>query len=205
MKKEMFKELSKEVTKDGIVEEVKKAISILALKEADVKAVSEAKKSEIYGALIFLLPIVVNFVFALFSSYRLSFVFLLSKLFIPILAFFGALFLIVFVAEKAFKTKLDMKALFRVMSYSSIATWLTVLPSLSAFVSYNSFFGFLSSTRFLVLWIFVVVFIYLSKVLKMKQNDVIVLAVSGAVAYFLAIELLIGIFIGNTYGFGFYF
>lgn len=196
------KSITDEITKDGIVNEVKKAIAILSLKEADIKAVASSKKSEIYGALMFLAPIVINTLLMVVFLPYFIFGYTISMLVIPVGAFVGAIFLTMLVADKGFKMKLDVKVLFRVMSYASIAVWPSVLVYFFAMINLGALARIFSFTNYLVLWVFVVLFIYLSKVVKMKQNDAIIVSVASGFSYFVLLMLLGKIFMGNYYGMG---
>ena len=92
------------VSKEGFVEEFKRAISVLFLKIPEIKSVSESNKSDVYGAIIFLLPLVLNFLFTFFGGmrfYSFGFPFFVAIIFLG--SFALTLKFIVVFSDKVFK------------------------------------------------------------------------------------------------------
>ncbi len=202
---DMIKEELSKVSKDGIVEEVKKAVAVISMKEPEMKSVSLNQKSEVYGALIFLFPIVLSTLFMFLTTPYFVFSYAIYLILIQVAAFASTGFSAMLVADKVFKTKISIRPLFRLLAYASIATWPIIIPSFFSLINVYGLSRLFSFTNFFVLWIFVIEYFYLFNVLKVKQNDAIIISVVTGVSYYLVLSLLGRMFFGSFYGMGFVF
>ncbi|MDX9970872.1 MAG: hypothetical protein RBS56_03105 [Candidatus Gracilibacteria bacterium] len=202
---EMIKEELSKVSKDGIIEEVKKAVDVISMKDASMKSVSLNQKSEVYGALIFLLPVAVSTLFMFLTTPYFVFSYALYLILIQVLAFASTGFSAMLIADKVFKTKISIRPLFRIFSYASIVTWPMIIPSFFTLLNLYGIARLFSFTRFFILWIFVIQYFYLFNVLKVKQNDAIIISVATGISYYLVLSILGKFFFGSFYGMGFVF
>lgn len=206
MKKETIKEEVSKINKDGVIEEVKKAIDLVSLKEKVIQSVSVNQKSEIYGALIFALPVVLAFIFSTISTPVFIAQYSFGLIILSVVSFLASVYSVILIADKGFKMKLDLRSVFRVMSYASIVLWPLVLQSFFSMINAYGIARIFSVANYFVLWIFVVLYFYLEKVIKMKHNDAIIVSVLSGVTYFLVSTILGSALFGGFYsGMGFYF
>jgi hypothetical protein len=110
---EMIKGELSNVSKDGVIDAVKKAIDVISMKDDAMKSVSMNQKSEVYAALIFLLPVVLISLFFLISTPYFVFNYFIYMFLIPVAAFASTGFVASIVADKGFKTKVSVRPLFR--------------------------------------------------------------------------------------------
>lgn len=190
--------------KNVFVSQLEDAIAVLKLDKAKMEQISERKAATKWGIIIFVIPLVLNLIFASLnfpSGFGVIFSkFLLWPIVVPVLAVVGGIFLMSILAEKMFNAHGSHIGFFRTMSYSAIILWISVIPFLLAFLGIWDAFGLFNLVWVVaVIWILVVAYHMLLIHHKLNQKDAVVVLVAGVLGYFILKGILGRILVGTSY------
>lgn len=184
----------------------KNLVSVLKLdKEAMLKVASDSGATK-WGILILLGPPVINLIlssFAFPSGFGVMFSRIMFwPMLIPAISVVGAIFLMSEVAVRFFGGVGRSVGFFRVVSYSAVVLWVSVVPYLLAL------FGILDPTGLYnliwlvgVIWIFVVSYQMLQFHHKLTSKDAGTVVAIGVLGYLLFRNILGRILVGSYYRF----
>lgn len=186
--------------------EFKKALEVVKMNKLAIASVYEKKGSFKWEALFFFAALAVNIVLssmlfpsgfgAIFSRYSFW------PLVIPYLSLFGSVYLLCLGIEKFLGKKVDQKAVLRVLAYTSVVLWTTVIPFVFAVIGLSA----LSNLHF-ALWNLAVFFIFfqlyrlLLEKVHLKNNEALIAVISCFFAAILIQKLLGAILVGPYYKF----
>lgn len=190
--------------KNYVVSEAKDALAILKfdkVKMAHVAAKPEATRN---GIIILVVPAIFNVVFgalsfpsgfsAIFSR------FLVWPLVIPVLSFVGMVFGVSFVARKYFHGVGNDIGFFRVLSYASIVSWLSIPVAILSMIGILDVFNLFSLINLAVIvLVFAVCYHLLLDHHKVRKEDAIKIIAIGVVGYFVIQWVLGRILVGSVY------
>ncbi len=192
-----------------MIKEIKDGIAILQLNKPVMAAVAARPSAKKWGFVILAVPPVVNLLllkrllsstFFPYEGFSAIFSrFLFWPMIIPTLSFIGAIFAMSYGAEKFFKTTHNHWAFFRVLAYSSIFLWLTIVPFLFGLLGIldpSGLFNLLSLVG--VIWVFVVAYHLFLEWGKLSKQNAAIIVVGGFVAY-LIFQLILGRILVGTY------
>lgn len=187
-----------------MIKEIKDGIAILQLNKPVMAAVAARPSAKKWGFVILAVPPVVNLILssmlfpsgfgAIFSR------FLFWPMIIPTLSLVGAIFAMSYGAEKFFKTGHNHWAFFRVLAYSSIFLWLTIVPFLFGLLGILDPSGLYNLVSLVgVIWVFVVAYHLFLEWGKLSKQNAAIIVVGGFIAY-LIFQLILGrILVGKYY------
>jgi hypothetical protein len=143
--------------------ELQKAVDIVLFRRETIASVASNSNANLWGLVVVLVPILGNaFLFSWsipsgFSSLFSRFLFL--PVLIPYLSLALAVFLVGLFVQHHYKAQADLLGFYRVMIYSAILLWLTMLPALFSLIG----LGFLANFADMFsagaeIWYFVVLF-----------------------------------------------
>ncbi len=187
-----------------MIKEIKDGIAILQLSKPVMAAVAARPSAKKWGFVILAVPPVVNLILssmlfpsgfgAIFSR------FLFWPMIIPTLSLVGAIFGMSYAAEKFFKTGHNHWAFFRVLAYSSIFLWLTIVPFLLGLLGILDPSGLYNLVSLVgAIWVFVVAYHLFLEWGKLSKQNAAIIVVGGFIAY-LIFQLILGrILVGKYY------
>lgn len=190
--------------KSYVMSEIKDALAVLKfdkVKMAHVAGKSEATRN---GIIILVVPVIFNIIFGSLSfptGFSAIFTrFLIWPLLIPVLAFAGMVFGVSFVARKYFHGVGHDIGFFRVLSYASIISWVSIPVALLSIVGIFDIFNLLSLINLaVVVMVFAVGYHMLLDYHKVHKDDAVKVIVIGIIGYFVLQYILGKILVGDVY------
>jgi len=188
-----------------LVVEIKDAVAILKLDKIKMVAVSQRETATFHSFIFLFFPVVVNLI--LFSiTFRGGFLgsmfskFLIWPLLIPVLALIASIFGMSYLAVKHFKLPQDHVGLFRVISYASVVSWLSIVPYLLYLLGImepTGLYNLISVASFV--WAFVVAYHYFFEYKGLTKENAGMVVLAGIIGSFIAEALLGAILVGDSY------
>lgn len=187
--------------------------SLQDLRDAwDIVQLKKPKFEEVYGSagniwpavIILALPPFVNlFLSSLlfpsgFKSLFSAVVF--WPMMIPLISLAGSILLLYYTLEKWFQFKVDLRGMFKVLSYGSVLLWASIIPFLLDLVGLFSVSVLFGAVWMLgIVWFFVVAYNFLMIHIKPSQRDLVISMVVIVVGYFLIQQILGKLLVGSYY------
>lgn len=183
------------------------SIPVLQLEKNAMLSIAMDKNHTLAACGVFVGPHLVNlFLAALtfgngFSSAIFS-RFLFWPMLIPVIALFGSIIFMSFVAKKWYSGRGSNAGFFRVIGYSSVLLWVSIFPFFVAAFGVIDPSGVFNLLWFIAyLWMFVVSYKLLHFYHKLNKADSVVIVLMGMVAY-VVFQLVLGHFlVGSSYKF----
>ncbi len=190
--------------KNYAVSEAKDALAVLKFDKVKMAHVGGKIESTRNGIIILLVPAVFNIIFgalsfpsgfsAIFSRY------LIWPLLIPVFSFVGMVFGVSFVARKYFHGVGHDIEFFRVLSYASIVSWLSIPAGLLSILGIFDVFNLLSLINLIfIVFVFAVSYHMLLDYHKVHKDDAVKIIVIGVLGYFVIQWILGRILVGSVY------
>ncbi|MFA6305754.1 MAG: hypothetical protein WC651_03425 [Candidatus Gracilibacteria bacterium] len=190
--------------KNYVISEAKDALAILKFDKVKMASVAARPDATRNGIIILVVPAVFNIVFgalsfpsgfsAIFSR------FLVWPLLIPVISFAGMVFGVSFVARKYFHGVGHDIGFFRVLSYASIASWVSIPVVILSILGIFDVFNLFSLINLAVIvLVFAVCYHLLLDYHKVKKDDAIKVIAIGVVGYFILQWILGRVFVGSVY------
>jgi len=190
--------------KSYVISEAKEALAILKfdkVKMAHIAAKPEATRN---GIIILLVPAFFNIVFgamsfpsgfsAIFSR------FLVWPLLIPVFAFVGMVFGVSYVARKYFHGVGHDVGFFRVLSYASIVSWVSIPVALLSILGIFDIFNLLNLIDLaVIIVVFSVAYHMLLDYHKVHKDDALKVIIIGVIGYFVLQWMFGKILVGDVY------
>lgn len=178
------------------------AIAVSKMDKVTIEKVANSKKSLEYGLYILLVPFVLNIGLAALNS--TTFFSLQARMFLlPLLSVVGVIFLLSFAAQLLFKKKGNHTAFFRVLSYATIFSWLSVIPVLLNVIGLGDFFNLFNDVYLVAcLVVLVVAYQLLMSSYHLSKDRALMLVFGGFVMFFVLEGILGSVLIGRFYSFG---
>ncbi len=190
--------------KSYVISEAKDALAILKFDKVKMAHVAGKAEATRNGIIILLVPALFNILFgamsfpsgfsAIFSR------FLVWPLLIPVFAFVGMVFGVSYVARKYFHGVGHDIGFFRVLSYASIVSWVSIPVAILSMIGIFDIFNLLSLINLaVVIVVFAVAYHMLLDYHKVHKDDALKIMVIGIIGYFVLQWIFGKILVGDVY------
>lgn len=188
-----------------MINEIKDGIEILKLNKPIMAAVAGRTSAKKWGFIILAAPCVLNLILSsMLSPSAFGSIFtanLFWPLIIPSLALLGSIFAMSYGAEKFFQSSHNHWAFFKVLSYSSVFLFLTVVPFLLSLIGFlrNPYPLFGLATLAGSVWVLVVAYHLFLEWGKISKQNTLIIVVIGFFALLFLDRILGSSLVGSYY------